>query len=178
MASQKKIAQVESLAKIVDKNKNFILLKHTKTTHKNLEELRKNLKKNKSYLDVIKNTLFEKTINKLSAKDKLLLDLRKKFFPIREPSAIMYFDSDWSGGLNSLHKFIQKDKTVSFKFGLLDGQLYDQPTMERIAELPSKDQLIAKIIGSFKSPAQRLVYSMKFNLTKFAIILNQKSKKA
>ncbi len=178
MASQKKIVQVENLTKIVDKNKNFILLKHSKTTHKNLEELRKDLKKTKSYLDIIKNTLFEKTINKLSTKDKLFLDLRKKFFPIKDPSAIMYFDNDWSGGLNSLYKFIQRDKTISFKFGMLDGQVYDQPTMEKIAQLPSKDQLIAKIIGSFKSPTQRLVYAMKFNMTKLAIILNQKSKKA
>jgi len=177
MASQKKIVQVENLTKIVDKNKNFILLKHGKTTHKNLEELRKDLKKTKSYLDVIKNTLFEKTINKLSVKNKLFLDLREKFFPVREPSAILYFDNDWSGGLNSLHQFIKKDKTISFKFGMLDGQIYDQPTMERIAQLPSRNQLIAKIIGSFKNPTQKLVYSMKFNLTKFAIILNQKSKK-
>jgi len=178
MASQKKIVQVKNLTKIVDKNKNFILLKHGKTTHKNLEELRKDLKKTRSYLDVIKNTLFEKTINKLSVKNKLFFDLRKKFFPIREPSAIMYFDNDWSGGLNNLYKFIQKDKTISFKFGMLDGQIYDQPTMEKISQLPGRDQLIAKIIGSFKNPAQKLIYSMKFNMTKIAMILNQKSKRA
>lgn len=176
MVSTQKKSAVESFAEKLQKNSNFALIKFDKTTHKSLETLRRALKKDQSSFLVIKNTLFEKAINKLSLQNKNMKELKKKFFPLKETSALLSLGEDWNKGLNAFYQFIQKEKTLSFKFGILDNQGYDEIRLMQIAQLPGKDVLMAKIIGSMKSPTSKLVYALKYNAQKFVYILQQKSK--
>lgn len=176
MVNQLKLSQVDNLSKILTKSSNFIFVKFEKTNHQTLEKLRKELKKNQARLTVIKNSLLEKSINKLSTTNKLFADFRKKFFPLKDSTAVLMLEGDWGKGLNAFYQFMLREKTLSFKFGTLDQALYSEADVARIAQLPSKDQLMAKIIGSMKSPMSKFVYSMKFNTNKFVYILQQKAK--
>lgn len=176
MVAQKKINQVKSISEILNQKPNFLLIKFEKTTHQALESLRKELKKANTNLKVIKNTLFEKAVNFNAQKNKLLNNLKKNFFPLKETSALVTFDKDWSEGLRSLFNFIKKDKTINFKFGILDNSIYQSNQLEQIAQLPGRNELMAKIIGSLKSPTQRIVYALKYNTNKLVYILKEKSK--
>lgn len=176
MVSTQKQSAVESFVEKLQKNSNFALIKFDKTTHQSLETLRKALKKEQSTFLVIKNTLFEKAINKLALENKKIKELKKKFFPLKETTALLSLGADWSKGLNAFYQFVQKEKTLGFKFGILDNQGYDEIHLTQIAQLPGKDQLMAKIIGSMKNPTAKLVYALKYNTQKFVYILNQKSK--
>lgn len=176
MVSIQKKSQVETLSNILKDKSNFLLVKIDKTTHQNLESLRKELKKTNSSFKVIKNSLFEKALNRISDSRMLLKDLKKKFFPLRQPSALINLDENWDKGLKAFYEFIQKEKTLSFKLALLDNVLYNSEETEKIAKLPSKNDLIAKIIGSLKSPINKLVYSLKYNTNKLVYILQAKSK--
>ena len=176
MVNQSKKNQVESLSNSLQKNSNFILIKIEKTSHKNLEELRKELRKNDSVVKVIKNTFFEKAINKLSSSNKVFFELGKKFFPMKEPSAIISFNKSWDKGLKAFNQFSKKEKTLSFKLGLVDNQIYTAEEISQIANLPSREELLSKIISSMKSPMSKFVYALKFNTNKFVYILKEKSK--
>jgi len=176
MVNQKKTSQLEELVKTLQSNSNFLLISFDKTTHQNLEKLRRELKKTTSSIKVIKNTLFEKTINKMAIENKKLLDFKKRFFPLKDTTALVILPQDWSNSLNVLAKFMKTEKTLSFKTAVLDNENYDKDSTKRIAELPSKDQLAAQIIMSFKNPTQRFVGALKFNMNKFVYILNQKAK--
>lgn len=173
MVAQQKRVQVVELIATVQKNPNFVLISFNQTPHQTLEKLRGDLKKKQSFLKVIKNTLFEKAINNLSATDKLILQFKEKFLPLRKPSALLILSSDWSGGLHTFYEFMQKDKTVDFKSGLLDRQLYSAMEIAAIAALPSKDQLMVGLISSLKSPTLHLVNSLRYNLQKFIYLLKQ-----
>ena len=175
MVNTQKKSQVDLLNTLLKKNSNFLLVKVDKTTHQSLEGLRKELRKNNSYLQVIKNTLFQKAIN-LTTDKPLFKELRKKFFPIKEPSALITFENDWGAGLKSLYGYIQKEKTLTFKLGLLDNSLYNNEEVEKIAKLPAREELVGKIIGSLKSPMSKFVYALKFNSNKLVYILQAKSK--
>lgn len=175
MVSNQKQSAVKSFIENLQKNSNFALIKFDKTTHQSLETLRRALKKEQSSFLVIKNTLFEKAINKLALQNKHIKELKKKFFPLKETSALLSLGTDWGKGLNAFYQFVQKEKTLSFKFGILDNQSYDEARLTQIAQLPGKDQLMAKIIGSMKSPMSKLVYALKYNTNKFVYILNQKA---
>lgn len=176
MPNQKKINQLKLISDTISKKPNFILIKFQKTTHQAFESLRKDLKKTKTNLKVIKNTLFEKAINFLSQKNIALRQIKKNFFPLKEPSALITFDNDWSQGLKSVFDFINKNKTVSFKFGIIDNSAYSSDDLERIANLPGKNELLGKIIFSAKSPSQRLIYGLKYNISRLVYILKEKSK--
>lgn len=178
MVQQQKLDIVHKIQDFLTKNANFSFIKIDKTKHQALESLRKDLKKTKSSLRVMKNTLLEKAVSKLSEKDKKFAEIKKTFFPLKERSALLLLDTDWSKGLGTFYQFSKKDTTVSFKFGLLDGAAYDKATLLQIAQLPGKDQLMANIVSSFKSPTSRTVFALRFNLMKLTNILREKSKKA
>lgn len=178
MLKEKKIALVQKIQDLLSDYQNFALIKIDKTNHQTLENLRKELKKNQAIFKVIKNTLFEKTINKLVTPKEKFVELKNSFLPLKETNALLLLEKEWNEGFSTFSQFARKEKSLSFKFGFLDGKSYASDQLLRIAQLPPKPQLIANIIGSFKSPSSRLVYLMKFNMSKFAYLLNQKSKKS
>jgi len=175
MASLKKIAQVQSIDQSLKQTKNFVLLKYSEVPTQLFDGLRKSLKKANSALSVVKNSLFEKAINILSSNDKLFKNLKKNFFPLKESTLIIYLGEDWSRSLKQFSDFSANKKNFTFKFGILDQIIYDSAQLTKIAQLPAKDQLIAKIIGGLTNPARRFTLATKFNINKFVYILKQKS---
>lgn len=176
MVSQNKKTQVENLSTLLKDNDNFFLVKIDGTTHQSLEKLRRELRKNGASVKVIKNAYFEKAVNKMAGKEKAFKDLKKTYFPMRESSAMVFLDKTWDAGLKAFWNFAQEDKTLSFKLSLLDKSLYGQEETEKIARLPGRAELLAKIVGSMKSPMSKFVYAAKFNTNKFVYILQAKAK--
>ena len=176
MANLQKQETVTEILNTLQGSENIALIKFEKTTHISLEGLRKDLKKNKAKLSVIKNTLLEKAVNKLATEKETLKDFGTKAFPLKETTGLLTFDTDWSSALKAFSEYAKKDSTLSFKAGILDGNVYLTEELKRIATLPSKAELVAKVIGSMKSPSTKLVYSMKFNLQKLVFVLAEKSR--
>ncbi|MEK7096753.1 MAG: 50S ribosomal protein L10 [Patescibacteria group bacterium] len=176
MVNTNKKNQVDSILQLIEKSPNLLLVKIGKTTHQSLETLRKELGKSNSKIKVVKNTLFEKTINKIALKDKIFREFKKQFFPIKETTALVTLSDRWSEGLKALYLFSKKDTSLSLKLALLDKNLYNTEKTLQIAQLPSREELLGKIIGSMKSPMSKFVYALKYNTNKFVYILNAKSK--
>lgn len=176
MPSLKKKTYVEDLSKFLSNANHFALVKFENTTHQAFEQLRKDLKKEGATFKVVKNALFEKAVEKLSKTKKHFKDLKKKVFPLKENSAILTLGENYHKGLSAFFKFKKNEQTLSFKFGLMDTEFYPSEKLEKIAQLPDKETLITRIIGSIKSPSIRLVYSLKFNINKLVYILHHKAK--
>jgi large subunit ribosomal protein L10 len=175
MANSNKKNQVQTISEIVEKNQNILLVKIGKTTHQSLETLRKELLKSNSKIKVIKNTLFEKAINKIAIKNELYKNLKKQFLPLKETTGLVTLSEKWNEGLKTVFTFAKKDASLSLRMSLLDKTLYDSAKTMQIAELPSKEELLGKIIGSMKSPMSKFVYALKYNTNKLVYILKQKS---
>ena len=176
MVNVNKKNQVDSILKLVEKSPNILLIKIGKTTHQSLETLRKELGKSNAKIMVIKNTLFEKSINKIALKDRIYKDFKKEFFQLKETTALVTLSDRWSESLKALYLFTKKDATLSFKLALLDKTLYSADKTVQIAQLPSKEELLGKIIGSMKNPMNKFVYALKYNTNKFVYVLKAKSK--
>lgn len=176
MANQKNTTEVAELTDLLKQAPHFALVKFDKTTHKALEELRRELRKSRTKIRVVKNTLFEKTVDKLMTEKNELKDLKAKVFPLKESTAVITLEGDYSEGLSAFFKFAKKDQTLSFKFGILDNTVYLGPELEKIAKLPGKDQLIAKLIGGLKSAPYQLTYNLKFSITKLTLTLKERAK--
>lgn len=165
---------VDTLVSKITKEPNFVLIKFEKTSHKTLEALRRELKKNDAALLVTKNTLLEKAFNKLSQVKKEYREIKTKHTPLKGVSAILTLNTDWSTGLKAFHTFTDKEKSLGFKFGILDNTPYDSANLQKIAMLPSKNELVGKLLGTLKGPTANTVYAMKFNMQKLVYILSQK----
>jgi large subunit ribosomal protein L10 len=167
--------QALSIFQLLEKNPNILLVKIGKTTHQNLETLRKELRKSNAKLKVIKNTLFEKSVNKMAIKDPQFKELKKQFLPLKETTALITLGENWSEGLKTFYLYTKKDATLAFKLSLLDKSLYNNEKSIQIAMLPSREELLGKIIGSMKNPMSKFVYALKYNTNKLVYILKQKS---
>lgn len=176
MASQKKKLQVDELSQLLSGTSHFALIKFGNTSHKALEALRKKLKKGDARLRVIKRSLFEKAVNKLAAKEKDLKQLAKKYFPLKEDSAILTLGEDYLQGLNIFAQTAKNETSLLFKFGFLDKKLYPAEEVERMAQLPGRDQLMAQLIGSLKAGQSKLVMALRYNVTKLTYVLKEKGK--
>jgi large subunit ribosomal protein L10 len=114
-------------------------------------ELRRLVKKAGGNLVVTKNTLFKIAAN--------LKDLK-----LEGPSAFIFSLTDEVSALKAVATFSKKNSLPTFKMGFL-GQ--DQLSVEQVtslASLPDKPTLVAKTLGSLKSPLFKLVYSLNWNL--------------
>lgn len=174
MVAQKKQLQVDELIKFLEQAPSFALVKFEGTSHLTLESLRKELKGSDSKLRVIKNALFQRALNRLCTKKKGLKEIAEKVFPLRESSAVLSLNDDFIAGLSSFYKFAKKETSLSFRFGFIDNKLYLTDDLNKLAQLQSHDQLIAKVIGALNAPASRLLYSMQFNINKLVYVLKTK----
>ncbi len=178
MPSQKKKTYVEDLSTFLTEAKHFVLVRFDNTTHTTLEKLRKELKKEDAVFKVVKNTLFTKTIERVAKKEKSFKKLQDSVLPLKENSAVLVLGENYHKGLSAFFKFAKAEKTLTFKFGLLEKELQPEDVLNKIAQLPSKEDLIAKILGSMNAPTSRLVYSMKFGVSKLVYVLNQRAKQS
>ena len=51
-----------------------------------------------------------------------------------------------------LSKEVKAIPALEFKAGFVSGTIYDEKGIQAIADIPSKDELLARLLGSFKSP--------------------------
>lgn len=65
-----------------------------------------------------------------------------------------------------LNKVAKDVKELEFKAGVVEGVVYDAEGMKKIADIPSREVLLSKLLGSFKSP-----------LSSFARVIDQIAKK-
>jgi len=171
MPNAKKVATVDQLTNKLRENQNVTLIGFEKTSHIALENLRKSLRKTSASLSVVKTSLLEKAIEKVEE----LSEFKNKALPIKNSTAIVNMEGDWSAGLKAIFDFAKKDPSVSFKIAFLDKVLYEKSSLEKLAQLPSKIELLGKVIGSLKSPINRVDHAIKFPMTYFVNVLKARS---
>lgn len=57
-----------------------------------------------------------------------------------------------------LNDFAEKTGKISLKVGIVENEFYDNEKIQKLAKIPSKDILIAKLLGSIKAPISKLAY--------------------
>lgn len=82
------------------------------------------------------------------------------------PSAMAYSTSDATAPARVIAEFAKKAKALEIKAGVVEGNVYDAKGMEAIANIPSRDVLISRLLGSMQSP-----------MANFARVINQIAEK-
>jgi large subunit ribosomal protein L10 len=177
MANLKKKQKAEEINQKLLQTKAVITLELGKITHRQLEEIKKSIKP-AAKLMVVKNSLYEKAVNKNLNTHPIFLRLKQKYFPLKEKNAVVFFTEVWDEGVKKIYAFIKKDYPIQFKFGLSDNFIYDHEQLAKLAQLPAKEVLIGRLIGQIKSPISRLYQTTINPLQKLIYILQQKSKQS
>ena len=139
-----KEAKVAEIKEKLEKSKAVVLSKYQGLTVEEDTTLRKNLREAGVEYKVYKNTLVT-----LAAKE---LGLEGIVEYLEGPVSIAFSYDDVTAGARILNDFTKDHKNLELKAGIVEGEIYDEAKIKQLATIPSKEVLIAKLLGSIKSP--------------------------
>ena len=141
--------KIEAIKESIAKAKVAIVSDYRGLTVAEITALRRELQKENSDFAVVKNTLA-----KLAVKDTQFAALDEL---LQGPSALAFGFGDQVAPAKILMAFIKKAKKSEIRGAVLDGKLFSPKDVAKLAELPSKEELYAKMLGCVNSPATGLV---------------------
>lgn len=176
MPNQQKQEQVQELKELLAQYKHFVVVSYDRTSHQDMEKLRRELYNNGASMRVIKNSLFQKAIEQKALESDVYQPILSSIFPMKGSTAMIGLPEDWISALKAYDTKTAKDDSINYRFGLIDENLYQEEGMLQLAKLPSYEELMAKLIGTMKSPMIKTTFAMKFNMQRLATVLSEKAK--
>lgn len=161
---EKKKKLVENLKEKIDTAKIILISDYRGISVKQITELRKNLRPTRTEYKVFKNTLIKRA---LSAAGFEGLDDK-----LEGPVALLFGYEDPVEPLKILFDFIDEAEKGEIKAGIVEKQILQRDQIEKMSKLPSREELIAKMVGGFKSPIYGLVNVLQGNIRKLVYVLN------
>ncbi|ASW42145.1 50S ribosomal protein L10 [Clostridium isatidis] len=145
-----KEAKVAEIKEKLQNSKSIVLADYQGLTVEEDTNLRKTLREAGVEYKVYKNTLV------LLAAKELGIEGLEQY--LEGPVSIAFGYEDATAPARVLHTFAKDHKKLELKAGVVEGTLYNKEEIEKIATIPSKEVLIAKLLGSFKAPLSNLAY--------------------
>lgn len=159
-AKQQKQLIIDEIKEKLENAQSAVVIDYMGITVEEADKMRKKLREANVDYTVYKNTLMKRAI--AGTEFEPLSDV------LEGPSAIAISTEDATAPARVLNGIIKDIKKMEFKAGVVEGTFYDKAGIEVIAEIPSREELIAKFMGSIQSPVSKLVRT-------FAAIADEKA---
>jgi large subunit ribosomal protein L10 len=141
---EKKQVVVDQIKEKINGAKSILLVDYRGLTVEQDTQLRKQLRENNVEYKVFKNTMINFAI-KGTEFEELSKDLEG-------PTAMAISYDDATAGPRILSKIAKDNDKLEFKSGVVEGQYYDAKGMIAIGNIAPREELLARLLGSFKSP--------------------------
>lgn len=147
------------------------LERNRKTKEAVVEEIRGKLSRTKSVvlvcargLTVTQDTTIRKSLRKVGGIDYKIYKNSMINFAIKGtdfaglkeylfgPTAVLFSYDDATTAAAAISKNLKAMPALEFKASAIDGEIYDAKATKAIAEIPSREVLLSRLLGSFKSP--------------------------
>lgn len=122
-----------------------------------LSQLRARLREIGAEYRVVKNTLALRAFQKYLPQKNL-----EEY--LKGPIAFTYCYGDPFSTLKVLVDFSKDYENLKLKGGVVEGELYNAQEIKELANLPPKEVLLSKLLGSMNAPLTRLVFSLKWTI--------------
>ena len=149
---------VQEIANTLDGAKSAVVVDYLGLTVEQDTQLRKSLREAGVTYKVYKNTMV-----RLATKGTAYEGLDSL---LEGPSAIAVSKEDATAPARVLAKFAKTADKLQLKGGIVEGESYDAASIMTIAAIPSRDELLGRLLGSMKSP-----------ISNFARVINQIAQK-
>ena len=154
-----KAAQVDEIAQKIQKASSVVVFDYRGLTVAEVTDLRNEMRSAGLDYLVIKNHIMERAC-KASGIDESISEM------LKGPNAFAFGYDDVVTPARILKNFVKKVKKCEIVGGIIEGTVTDAKKVDAIADLPSREVLIARLLGSMMSPISGL-----------AIVLDQIAKK-
>ncbi|WP_067934911.1 50S ribosomal protein L10 [Alicyclobacillus kakegawensis] len=150
---QEKEQLVQEIADKFSRSKAVIVADYRGLNVAESNELRKQLREAGVEFKVLKNTMTRR------AAEKAEVPGLQEFFV--GPSALAFGYDDPVAPAKVLHEFARKHKALELKGGLVEGRIISASEVEGLANLPSREGLLAMLLSVMQAPLRNLAYAVK-----------------
>ena len=168
MPSEKILAQKKALVEqLAEKLKNScagVFVEYKGITVEDDTKLRKELREANVEYSVIKNTLLSRAANEagLEGLEPIL----------KGTTAVALSADDYVAAAKILCKFAKDNEFFKAKAGFVDGKVIDKAEVENLSKLPSKEILVAQVLGTMNAPIAGLATVLNGTIRSLVIALN------
>lgn len=142
---------------------NAFVVNYTSLSSDQMTELKKELYQHSAKLSVVKNTLMHRLFEAVGVKIETKLEGQ---------NALLLPQNDIVAPLKKFIEYIKKAEKGSVVMGVLDGQVINAQKIQQLSTLPSKNELIARMLGGFNSPIRGFAYTLNGVQGNFVRVLN------
>lgn len=143
-----KKAKIDEIKSKIEGAESAVVIDYLGTTVEQATEMRKALREAGVDYTVYKNTLMARAIE--GTPFEALKDV------LSGPSALAISKEDAIAPVRVIAKSIKDTNKMAFKAGIVEGVFYDASGIQALANIPSRDELLAKFLGSIQSPVSKL----------------------
>jgi large subunit ribosomal protein L10 len=163
-AGPRKVTAVAELSEKLSRATSAIVTDYRGLTVKQLEELRATLRTNQVEYIVVKNTLARRAADQAGAAEfsKVLVG----------PVGLALGYEDLATPAKLLNDYFRVNRRLPVVAGLVEGTVLDADGVRAVADLPSREALLAQLAGTLQSPLTTLAGSLQSILSTFASTLD------
>lgn len=164
LTKQQKQNIIDDLKEKIDRQKSIVFVDFKGLKVKDLSVLRKKIKEVEGQLKVAKKTLIKLVLEKAGLK------LEKN---LEGEIALICAFKDSLSPLQKTYQFSQTNENLKILSGFFDGKFIEQEEIMTLARLPSREELLARLVGSISNPISGLVNVLQGNLRGLVYVLSQ-----
>lgn len=135
---------VDEISELLKDAKSAVLVDYRGLTVEQDTNLRKQLREAGVVYKVYKNTMIN-----FAVKGTEFEELSKH---LEGPTAIAISKEDATAPARVLYNFAKEAEALELKAGIVEGTYYDNEGIKLIATIPSREELLSKLLGSIQSP--------------------------
>ena len=144
MARPEKVAEVERIAELLQASKSLVLADYQGLTVEKMTAFRNKCRENQVQCRVVKNRLAK------IAADNAGVDVIKD--RLKGPIAIIFGPESQVDPAKITVEFAKENEAMEIMGGFVDGAYLDANQVVALSKVPTRDELIAKMMGSINSP--------------------------
>ncbi len=161
------IAQVKEL---LENSTAIYLTDYSGISVEDINGIRNEFRKENVKYKVIKNTMFKRAIDEVGKYDKLADHLVGM-------TGYAFASDNIVAPAKIIKKYFDSNQKLSLKACYVENQFYDGSSLNELASLPSKKEIIAGILGCINSPASGIVGAINAVMRDLVSVIDEISKK-
>jgi large subunit ribosomal protein L10 len=147
MPTAEKAQVIDELTEMLRDSKGAVLLDYRGLTVAAITNLRRDLSRDEIEFHVAKNTLLR------IAAERAEVDIAPDL--LEGPTAVAFGMRDEVSPAKALTEFARRNRVVTVKGGVVGGRTFTVEQVERLAELPNRETLLAQLLGTLQAPMSR-----------------------
>jgi large subunit ribosomal protein L10 len=165
MLRNEKDAVIAEVQQLLTDTENLFVSDYRGLTVEELAELRGKLRQSGASFKIVKNTL-----GGIAADRSGRVTVKEL---LAGPTAVTFCGEDLVAAAKALSDFAKTHPQLAVRGGVLDASLIDPDGVKRLAGLPSRDVLIAQLVGTMAAPMTGLVTVLQGTISGFVRALDQ-----